>query len=297
MTARCVVCDATELAPHLTVARDGAASLAADTKAYGVAPADIVRCFRCGHMQVAEFPPAQTLDAAYGEVSDAVYLDEEQGQRATAARALDRIERHLPRAGAVCDLGCWVGFLLAEAEARGWTASGVEPSDFAARFARERFGLDVQTGTLDGADLPAEVFDCVVIGDVIEHLPAPGRALERVSGLLRPGGVLYLALPDAGSRVARVLGARWWSVLPTHVQYFTRSSLARLLVRHGFTVEWMDTAPKAFSVRYYLERIGGYSKPLAAAAVAVAERAGVADRLVWPDFRDRMAVVARRRAS
>jgi hypothetical protein len=68
----------------------------------------------------------------------------------------------------------------------------------------------------------------------------------------------------------------------------------RLLEREGFRVEWMGTAPKAFTVRYYLERLDGYSPPLAAAAVAAARRLGTADRLVWPDFRDRMAVVARR---
>ena len=297
MSEACVVCDATGLEPHLAVTRARGSSLAADTKAYGSAPADIVRCRRCGHMQVADFPPAQTLDQGYGEVAEAVYLDEEEGQRATAARALDLIERHVARPGAICDLGCWLGFLLAEAERRGWSARGVEPSDFAARFARERLGLDVQTGTLETADLPGGAFDCVVVGDVIEHLPDPGSALDRIFALLRPGAILYLALPDAGSAVARRLGARWWSVLPTHVQYFTRTSLARLLANHGFTIEWMATAPKAFTVRYYLERLGGYSEPVAAGAVAVAERARIAERLVWPDFRDRMAVIARRRGS
>ena len=297
MSGACVVCGAGEMAPHLSVTPDAGATLAADTKAYGSAPADIVRCCRCGHMQVAEFPPRQTLDEGYREVSEAVYLEEERGQRATAARTLDRIERHVARPGAICDLGCWVGFLLSEAERRGWSAQGVEPSEFAAAFARDRLGLAVQTATLATAELHARAFDCVVMGDVIEHLPDPGDALDQVAELLRPGGVVYLALPDAGSLVARRLGARWWSVLPTHVQYFTRTSLARLLAAHGFSVEWMATAPKAFSVRYYLERLGGYSEALAGGAVSVAERAGVADRLVWPDFRDRMAVVARRRGS
>ena len=83
-------------------------------------------------------------------------------------------------------------------------------------------------------------------------------------------------------------------MLPTHVQYFTRESLSRLLARHGFAVEWIGTAPKAFTVRYYLERLEGYSPAVARLAVAVAEGLGLADRLVWPDFRDRMAVVARR---
>jgi SAM-dependent methyltransferase len=293
VSAPCAVCGAPDPAPHLSVRRDAGASLVATTTAYGSAPADIVRCAVCGHMQVAEFPPGQTLEEAYGEVSEGAYLDEEAGQRATAARALERIERHTGGPGAVCDLGCWVGFLLSEAQRRGWSAHGVEPSEFAAAFARERFGLEVQTGTLETAELPPGAFDCVVMGDVIEHLPTPGMALDRIGVLLRPRGVLYLALPDAGSAVARRLGSRWWSVLPTHVQYFTRTSLGRLLDAHGYTVEWMGTAPKAFTVHYYLERLEGYSQPAAAAAVALAERARLSKRLVWPDFRDRMAVVAR----
>jgi SAM-dependent methyltransferase len=293
VSAPCAVCGAPDPAPHLCVRRDAGASLVATTTAYGSAPADIVRCAVCGHMQVAEFPHGQTLEESYGEVSEGAYLDEEDGQRATAARALDRIERHTGGPGAVCDLGCWVGFLLSEAQRRGWSAHGVEPSEFAAAFARERFGLDVQTGTLETAELSPGAFDCVVMGDVIEHLPDPGTALDRIAALLRPRGVLYLALPDAGSAVARRLGSRWWSVLPTHVQYFTRTSLGRLLDAHGYTVEWMGTAPKAFTVRYYLERLEGYSQPAAAAAVTLAESARLSKRLVWPDFRDRMAVVAR----
>jgi hypothetical protein len=101
-------------------------------------------------------------------------------------------------------------------------------------------------------------------------------------------------LPDAGSRLARAMGARWWSVIPTHVHYFTRASLRALLARNGFEVLEVDTQPKAFTVRYYLGRIGGYSRPVAGALVAVAERLGLADRLWAPDFRDRMLVLARR---
>ena len=294
MNPACAACGGTAFALHLRTSRGGD-GLAATTTAYGSAPDDIVRCGTCGHMQVARMPETVALEEEYGEVSEAAYLDEETGQRATAARALERIERHVAP-GAICDLGCWVGFLLAEAESRGWEAWGVEPSRFASEFARERFGLNVQTAALDSAELPQRRFRAVVMGDVIEHLPDPGAGLERVARLLEPGGVLYLALPDAGSRAARVLGARWWSVLPTHLQYFTRRSLAGLLARRGYEVEWLGTAPKAFSVRYYLERLEGYSSAVSRAAVAAAHAAGQAERLVWPDFRDRMAVVARLRS-
>jgi hypothetical protein len=52
------------------------------------------------------------------------------------------------------------------------------------------------------------------------------------------------------------------------------------------------TAPKVFSVRYYLDRVGGYSPRLARVLVNVAERVGVSERMWGPDFRDRMVMLA-----
>ena len=57
----------------------------------------------------------------------------------------------------------------------------------------------------------------------------------------------------------------------------------------------LGARPRAFSVRYYLGRAGGYSRPLARLLVAAAERLGVADRLWAPDFHARMLVLGRRR--
>jgi SAM-dependent methyltransferase len=290
----CAACGARDLRPHLRVAGDaGPEGLIPTTDRYGSALADIVRCGRCGHMQLERMPADAELGEAYGEAASDAYVDEEAGQRATARAAIEQIERFTGGPGAIVDLGCWVGFLLAEARDRGWRTLGVEPSEFASRFARERHGLDVITGDLFDAGVPSGEWDAVVLGDVIEHLPRPGDALDRIAALLRPGGVVHMALPDAGSRLAGLMGPRWWSVLPTHVQYFTRESMVTLLRRHGYEPLVVRTAPKAFTVRYYLDRIGGYSRPLADALVRGATAAGIADRIWAPDFRDRMAVVAR----
>jgi SAM-dependent methyltransferase len=275
----------------------GPQGLIPTTDRYGSSLADIVRCERCGHMQLERMPSDAELGEAYGEAESGDYVEEAAGQRETARRALKLIERHTGGPGAILDLGCWVGFLLAEARDRGWRTLGVEPSEFASAYARDELGLDVTTGDLFTAPVPEGEWDAVVLGDVIEHLPRPGEALDRIATLLRPGGIAYMALPDAGSRVARMLGARWWSVIPTHVHYFTRDSMATLLRRQGYEPLVVRTAPKAFSVRYYLDRIGGYSRPVADALVGAASSAGVADRMWAPDFRDRMAVVARSRPS
>jgi SAM-dependent methyltransferase len=299
---RCAACAVDGLVPHLRVAGDaGPDGLIPTTDKFGTALSDLVRCPACGHRQTDPMPADAVLESAYADAASDDYVEEESGQRETARRALARIERHLlpegsngaPRPRRLLDLGCWVGFLLAEASERGWEAVGVEPSQFASAYARDRLGLDVRTGELLTSPLPLVHYDAVVMGDVIEHLPRPGEALDRMAALLRPGGVAWMALPDAGSVVARGMGRRWWSVIPTHVQFFTRDSIRTLLERHGWEVLEIATAPKAFSVRYYLERVGGYSPLAARLLVRGASAARLADRMWAPDFHDRMAVIAR----
>jgi SAM-dependent methyltransferase len=179
------------------------------TDRFGTALSDIVRCSDCGHMQLRAFPPEAVLSEAYSEAESADYVEEEAGQRETGRRLLARIERRV-EPGAFLDLGCWVGFMLDEARSRGWDPIGVEPSRFASDYARAVLDLDVRTEGLMQARLPEAEFDAVFLGDVIEHLPEADAALRRTRSLLAPDGVLALALPDAGSRIARLMGRRWW---------------------------------------------------------------------------------------
>jgi hypothetical protein len=104
--------------------------------------------------------------------------------------------------------------------------------------------------------------------------------------------VLYVTVPDAGSLLARLMGKRWWAIVPMHVQYFTRSSLRRLLESHGFDVRQITSHPKVFTATYYAERLEGYRPTLSRLGVTILERLGLADHAVAPDFHDRMAVYA-----
>ncbi len=292
---RCCACGTSgTLHRHLRVAGTvDDQGLIPTTDQFGTALADIVRCGACGHSQLECFPPNAVLETAYGDATSEDYIREEHGQRETARRLLVRLEAWCAR-GPLLDVGCWTGFLMAEAQARGWEPLGLELSAFASTYARERLGLDVRTTGLRDVELPAEHFQAVVMADVLEHLTDPGDALARVARGSMSGGALCLAVPDAGSRLARAMGRRWWSILPTHMQYFTRGSLTTLLHRQGWEVVEVTTAPKAFTVRYYVGRLEGYSPPLARSLESAARALGAAERLWAPDFRDRMLVIARK---
>jgi SAM-dependent methyltransferase len=257
---------------------------------YGETVGTVLRCLDCGHGSLAETPSDEAIAAAYSDAADPVSIDEEAGQVETANRSLALIEA-IAQPGRLVDLGCWTGSFVAAATERGWDAIGIEPSTWAAARATDR-GLDVRVGDLRSTGLQPGTFRCVVMCDVIEHLLDVSEAVRIAAELLEPGGVLYQTTPDASGRLARAMGARWWSVLPMHVQYFTRSSLRRLLESHGFRVLDARSHPKVFTAAYYAERLSGYSPALARAGVSAATRLGLADRLVAPDLHDRVQVIA-----
>lgn len=267
-----------------------AAAFRPSSNEYGQLTTPVLRCLACGHMAVAEPPDPDAVSAAYADAVDEVTLREVEGQIATADAGLALIEQQVP-VGRLLDVGCWTGSFLVAAQRRGWATVGVEPSAWAAGEARAR-GLEVHQMELAEAPLEPASFDAVVSCDVLEHLADPGAALDQLVALLRPGGALYLTVPDAGSRFARAMGRRWWAIVPMHLQYYTRGSMRLLLVRHGLEVRHMGTHPKRFTMRYYAERAAGFVPVVGELGRRAVERTAVADRLVAPDFGDRMEVVA-----
>jgi SAM-dependent methyltransferase len=267
---------------------------------FGATVATVVRCTSCGHGSLEAVPDESAVALAYEEAEDPVSVREEPGQVATADRDLAAVEATLgigpgaPDKGRLLDVGCWTGSFVAAAQARGWAASGIEPSAWAVARARTR-GIDVHQAQLGDDRRDVDSYRVVVACDVLEHLLDPAAAVAHLRELVEPGGALFITVPDAGSRLARVLGARWWSVLPMHVQYFTRGSLQRLLERHGFEVEVVRTHAKLFSRRYSVERLAAFLPVGSARLERLGGRLRSRDRLIGPDLRDRMAVIAVRR--
>ena len=292
----CPVCAGTEHEMRYAVPADATeGGVSADafrpsSERFGLTSGAVVTCRVCGHGTLEEFPSPEVVADAYTDAADPVSLREEAGQVATGLRAFARIEK-VVGPGRFADIGCWTGSLLEAGKQRGWDVAGVEPSAWASVRARQR-GLDVRTAGLHDHGWTPGTFRAVALCDVLEHLEDPEAAVDEVHKLLEPGGVFYLTVPDAGSLLARAMGRRWWSVLPMHLQYFTRSSMARMLNAHGFRVVSARTHTKVFTARYYAERLGGYKPAVADAAVGVLEKIGVADRLISPNFGDRLEVIA-----
>lgn len=136
------------------------------------------------------------------------------------------------------DIGCGRGYFPAVLKRLGWDAAGIEISPDAARFARDKLGLNVFTGTIEQyLALHALQFSVVTAIDVLEHIPAPGEFIRSAACLVETGGRLIIDTPNAAAANLARRGALWKGFNPFHIFLFTTENLTSLLLRHGFVIE------------------------------------------------------------
>lgn len=150
------------------------------------------------------------------------------------------LHNRVPR-GPLLDVGCGRGFLLAYMRGLGYEAHGVEFSDNAAWHARNRLKLDVLTTDFLTGPHQSERFNAVVFWHSLEHLAQPVEAIARAAELIKPGGMLAIAVPNYDSYQARVFGRHWFHLdIPRHYWHFGPRSIEALLARFRLRVVKMD---------------------------------------------------------
>jgi SAM-dependent methyltransferase len=259
----------------------------------GVHP-DVYECLDCG-MVFNEPPPSDAGHLAeYEAITDPEYLEQREARRRTYARELDRLERHVGGRD-LLDVGCYSGFFLELARARGYRVKGLEPSRWAVEHARAELGLDVFHGPAEAFET-SDRFDLVTMWDVIEHLTDPVATLQKLHGLLRPGGVLAFTTHNLDSLSARVLGGRYPFFMEMHTIHLRNRTRDRLLAETAF--ERLDVHPhlRAVRVDYLASRLGSLGAAPARLAGALVRGLGLHERIVWIGGSGLETVIARRSA-
>lgn len=156
--------------------------------------------------------------------------------------------RHL-RPGRLLDLACGVGYgtkLLHERGPAGISALGIDLSAEAVAHARRHYAAaGVSFETADAMRFSdAEGFDSIVSLETIEHLPDPQGFVDRLTGLLRPGGVIVASVPTTPSV----------DVNPHHLHDFSERSFRRLFERRGLREGEALVQVQPFPLRSALRR-------------------------------------------
>ena len=161
--------------------------------------------------------------------------------------------------GRLLDVGCGPGKNLETFDNLGWEVFGVEMSEAAALQARKRFPSRIHWGTLEDAHFDDHTFDVIAFNHSLEHMFHPVETLVLAKKLLRPGGMIVITVPNAGSVEARLFG-RWWYPweLPRHLYHFDRQSIVKVLEKAGLAVRKLETGKGSLFFMASLQRYAGF---------------------------------------
>jgi len=204
-------------------------------------------CRRCGLIFPNPMPfPVGGLEQHYGVEADNYFEQHlREDKDLSSSSLLTQAEELIQGKGKLLDIGAGRGELLRAARNAGWEVEGIEPSSQFAQVAADYSGARIRSEPLEQCGFPDGSFDCVVLAAVLEHLHNPDETVREIARILRPGGVVFLDVPNEhglyfkiGNLYQKLRGRNWVvNIAPTfspfHLFGFGPRSLRALLAKHG----------------------------------------------------------------
>ena len=222
---------------------------------------EIWRCGECGLVFPNPMPvPVKGVSQHYELDTDDFFQHHNLDDKTRGAQALlKQAETLIGGKGRILDIGAGRGEFLRAASDNGWIAVGIEPSASFADHAAKYSGVEIKREPLEQCDFPDGSFDVVILAAVLEHLYNPDEIIEEIARILRPGGALFVDVPNeqglyfrAGNLYQRLRGRDWSvNVAPTfdpfHIFGFNPRALRKLLNKLGFEIkDWRVYGGKSF---------------------------------------------------
>lgn len=207
----------------------------------------IVRCRSCHGVYALPTPLPQSNPYLEHQAGDYFKGHDSKGKVIAGESLARSAEQILGVKGRLLEIGCGRGELLRGAANVGWDVRGIEMTETFARIAETQFAVPVENAPAETADALREHWDVVVLAAVLEHVYDPMALLARVHGGLRPGGIVFIDVPNECSLYSRIgnlylrLTGKDWAVNlsptfpPFHVVGFCPASLKWALVRTGLS--------------------------------------------------------------
>ena len=151
---------------------------------------------------------------------------------------LDEQYRFAPKAPAkLLDYGCGSGEYLLRMEPLGYSLFGAEYDPHLLANLAER-GIRIENVSEIEDHSWACEFDHITLAHVLEHVPDPIALLYRLFGWLKPGGTLYVEVPNADATGLKIFGQNWRGLeAPRHFALPSQAAMTQALVRAGFAID------------------------------------------------------------
>lgn len=167
--------------------------------------------------------------------SESTFFDKsyQQIKNLMLEKKLGWIEKSLPGKGKILDIGSGTGDFLVAAKGLDWETFGVEPNAKARKLASQK-GVDLIE---DVSSLPDQFFDVITMWHVLEHVPDLDHQLRELDRLLKPDGILVIAVPNFKSYDAQKYKEHWAAYdVPRHLYHFSPGAISEIFQSHSFSL-------------------------------------------------------------
>lgn len=148
-------------------------------------------------------------------------------------RKIQIVRKH-SKGSNLLDIGAGTGDFVLTAKQAGFNAVGAEPSVVARKHAEDK-GVSLLSSTERIADYSQ---DAITMWHVLEHVPDVNAQIGELKRLLKPDGILVIAVPNYKSFDAIHYGKYWAAFdVPRHLYHFSKDSIRTLFNESGFSVE------------------------------------------------------------
>jgi SAM-dependent methyltransferase len=206
----------------------------------------LIACTSCGHVYNDLLPDEISgLDEYYNNEYAPANLNSivKEGDLpgSTSKYTHDRYDQlyqmlspHMQSGDSVLDVGCAVGgFLDFLKEKRFTNLYGVDMTEaYVERARRKKY--NIQIGSAESLPFGNNLFDALVIEQVLEHIVNPVVAFREAGRVLKQGGVLCIGVPNAARYSDLYYFDFYWLLMREHIQHFDIHSLTHLAVVEGF---------------------------------------------------------------
>ena len=231
----------------------------------------IYDCKSCGFRFTNKFPSEDSIGRYYDSPDYISHSDSKAGlinrlyhffRKQMLKKKVNLVSKYVaPRQKdniRLLDIGSGTGYFLNAAKERGYAVTGIEKDSNARDYAITNFGLDVKDEQSLWA-LKDESFDVITLWHVLEHLDNLNEVVAKIKSILKPDGVMILALPNHNSHDAKKYKGYWAAYdVPRHLWHFTPDSVEKLLSKHQFKIIKQKTMPlDAFYISMLSEKYRG----------------------------------------
>lgn len=144
------------------------------------------------------------------------------------------INANQTKKGKLLDIGAGTGDFLVTAKNSGWETLGIEPSEKAKKIALSKgiaFKKDIK-------EIENASFDVVTMWHVLEHVADIQEHISELKRILKPNGLIIIAVPNYKSYDAGYYGKFWAAYdVPRHLWHFSKKALTCLFAEKNLEVK------------------------------------------------------------